>query len=117
MTKPNGVQRELEVSREYCNRMSELARIESELGLAMAEAAAVAPGGPLQVLELRRSLIHDRSWPADEAILLREALVGFVTVAAFQLHGFAALIGAGPPVTLRDGPVTGGNGAGRPGRR
>ncbi len=92
MTTPNGVQREPEVSREYCNRMSELARVGSELGLAMVEAATVAPGSPLQVLELRRWHIHDRSWPADEAILLREALVGFVTVAAFQLHGVASLI-------------------------
>lgn len=96
----NGMQDEPEVSREYCARMSALARHGSELGLAMADTATVAPGSPLQVLELRRPHIHDRSWPADEATLLREALVGFVAVAAFQLRGVASLIGAGPPVPL-----------------
>ena len=96
----NGMQGEPEVSREYCARMSALARHGSELGLAMAYTATVAPGSPLRVLELRRPHIHDRSWPADEATLLREALVGFVAVAAFQLRGVASLIGAGPPVPL-----------------
>jgi hypothetical protein len=80
--------------------MSELALRGSELGLAMADTATVAPGSPLQVLELRRPHIHDGSWPPDEEALLHEALLGFVAVAAFQLHGVAALIGTGPPVPL-----------------
>jgi hypothetical protein len=54
----------------------------------------------LDVLELRRSHISDGSWPQDEGTLLREALLGFVAVAAFQLHGVASLIDAGPPVPL-----------------
>jgi hypothetical protein len=50
VTTPDGIQREPKVSSEYCAQMSELARRGSELGLAMADAATVAPGSPLQVL-------------------------------------------------------------------
>src|SRR5579862_49649 len=89
-----------DVSMPDCQELAELARFGAGLGLAMADNAIPKPGSPLDVLDSRRGTIPDGSWPACDIVLLRESLLGLISVAAFQLNGVGDLLAAGPPINL-----------------